>query len=156
MIRHRQGNLLEELAEVLALAQQPHPIVLHGVNCQGKAGAGIALSLRQAYPKAFSTYFTACQGKRLQPGEILVYESEQLSLLHCATQEFYGRQGRARVEWVDSVFEKARLWLTDRPTAIMPRIGSGLGGLDWQQEVLPLLTKHFNGWPGQLTVYHLQ
>jgi O-acetyl-ADP-ribose deacetylase (regulator of RNase III) len=147
MIYFQTGDLFKALL--------PDDTILHGVNCQGVAAAGFAAALRAAYPDAFTPYFAACQKHTLQPGGAVIWTSPTLTIIHCATQEFYGRRGRATVEWIERSLTVARSHLTARSRAAMPRIGGGLGGLNWQTQVLPIVTRLFQDWPGTLVVYTL-
>ena len=154
MLIHLKGDLLAEVRQ--------HEAVLHGVNVQGKLGAGFALALRIAIPDACAPYFAACQNQTLRPGAIVAWRSPAGSLkpsvIHCASQEFYGSRGRARAEWLQSSLDAARAWLDENeiPSVAMPRIGAGLGGLSWQNEVLPILEATFGAWPGEARVYTLE
>ena len=153
MIIHLKGDLLAE-------AHQPAAI-LHGVNVQGVMGAGFALALRKAMPDAGAVYFVACRDHALQPGGIVAWRategSPRPSVIHCATQEFYGSRGRARIEWLQASLQAARIWMdTNGITSVaMPRIGTGLGGLSWEDAVLPALDGIFGAWPGEARVYTL-
>jgi O-acetyl-ADP-ribose deacetylase (regulator of RNase III) len=55
MIISKQGNLLNDEAEAL----------VNTVNCVGVMGKGIALQFKQAYPKMFTEYQTACRKEEM-------------------------------------------------------------------------------------------
>ncbi len=153
MLEHITGDLLANLRR--------HPVILHGVNVQGAFGAGFAAVLKAAYPECVPVYTAACAAHSLLPGGIVVYVSPPASdlprVIHVATQEFYGRRGRARIDWVRSSLDAARIYLDENALAevAMPKIASGLGGLDWNTQVLPALTDIFGNWPGKAVIYSL-
>jgi len=147
------GNLLADLRR--------HPAILHGVNVQGAFAAGFAAVLKAAYPDCVPIYLAACAAQSLKPGGIVVYLPESVGLprvIHAATQEFYGRRGRARIDWVRSALLASRTYLDEQAITdvAMPRIAAGLGGLDWANEVLPAITDIFGGWKGTAFIYTLE
>lgn len=152
MMQFVKGNLLADLGR--------HPALLHGVNVQGALGAGFAAQLRRSLPDCVQVYTAACESRTLRPGGIVVYVPNKPGVpyvIHAATQEFYGRRGRARVEWLRSALQNARTYLDDhnRVEVAMPRIASGLGGLDWDSVVLPVVDDIFDGWAGTAVIYSL-
>src|SRR5579859_2146301 len=142
MITQQTGNLLTNI--------QPGDTVLHGVNCQGVAGKGFALSLRQQFPAAFAPYFAACTAHSLTPGNIVAWHGQQITILHLATQNFYGKRGGATPAWIEQALAKARNYLSPDTRALMPQIGAGLGTLDWTNQVFPIIHRLFADWPGNL------
>jgi|GEM_PF-2461466 len=153
-LKHITGNLLADLRR--------HPVLLHGVNVQGAFAAGFAAVLKTAYPECVPIYLAACAAQTLKPGGIVVYippESVELPrVIHAATQEFYGRKGRARIDWVRSALLASRAYLDEQAITdvAMPRIASGLGGLDWNDQVLPAVTDVFGTWKGTAFIYTLE
>lgn len=70
--------------------------------------------------------------------------SSKLYVANCYTQEFYGNDGKryadldAVCESLQAVFEYADSHQLD---VYLPKIGTGLGGLSWNDEVKPTLQK---------------
>src|SRR3954453_2284824 len=64
MWRLTEGNILE--ADVQAL--------VNTVNTVGVMGKGIALQFKKAFPEMFKAYEDLCKAKRLQPGQMHVYD----------------------------------------------------------------------------------
>lgn len=60
MIKYINGNLFDSNAE----------IICHQANCQGVMGAGVALELKQRYPKVFESYRKDYICGRLEPGYV--------------------------------------------------------------------------------------
>jgi len=107
----------------------------HGVNCQGVMGAGFAKALAQTYPNLSEYWSTACMGpQRAKVGRCYPFKAtDALTIYNLTTQEYYGKMGRASLDWVRaSVRELETLHDTLDPV-FMPPIGSGLGGLNWQE-----------------------
>ena len=127
MIEHTQGNLLGADAEAL----------VNTVNCAGYMGKGIALQFKQAFPDNFAAYQRACKAEEVQLGRMFVSETGGLVnpryIINFPTKRHW--RGKSRMADIESglkdlVAVVRRLGV--RSIAIPP-LGSGLGGLDWQQ-----------------------
>ncbi len=119
-------------------------IILHGVNCQGVMGAGIARALVSKYPEIFPRYAALCATAK-SPYHLLgsidvVNITDKLTIVNCFTQNFYGTKDRppasysAIHECLVSVTKTVlvNMMLEDYWGKIyMPPIGCGLGGLEW-------------------------
>jgi len=74
-----------------------HGIIGHQVNCMGVMGAGLALSIRKAYPQAYDDYKEAHSKSRLFLGNIIVSEistEPPFFIMHMCGQHLYGREGQ--------------------------------------------------------------
>ena len=118
-------------------------VIAHGVNCQNAMGSGVARSLFEKWNKVKTEYhkFTNKTLGNVQ----FVCVDKNLYVANCFTQENYGRDGKvyASVDAIDiSIrkvcnFAKKSLFL---PNVIhIPKIGCGLGGLDFDKDVVPIL-----------------
>lgn len=117
----RTGDLFTTEATALA----------HGVNTAGLMGAGIAVKFKHAYPLMYKVYRHACKTGVLVPGEVLAWTEGSHTVYNIASQDKPGKH--ARLEWFESglrdTLEMAAREGTD--VLAMPRIGCGIGGLDW-------------------------
>ena len=132
MIRYTSGNILD--AEVDAL--------VNTVNCVGVMGRGIALQFKQAFPANFKAYERACEKDAVQPGRMFVFDIGELTMpryiINFPTKRHW--RGKSRIEDIESgLADLARVVkeVGIRSIAIPP-LGSGLGGLDWN-DVKPLI-----------------
>jgi len=114
-------------------------IIAHGVNCQRAMGSGVALAIKTKWPIIYEMYMTSttCLG-----GADVIEVGDLLYVANCYTQKFYGSGKRyASVDAIKSslrtVFEYANTYNID---VNLPKIGSDRGGLDWETEVLPIIT----------------
>lgn len=115
--------------------------IAHGVNTQGVMGAGIAKQFRERYPDMYSQYRRECQFGRLQPGGMMAYlpgHGEFGAVYNIASQRETGPN--AKIEWLGAGVYYALKDAESRGFGkiAMPRIGTGIGGLDWE-EVEPWL-----------------
>jgi O-acetyl-ADP-ribose deacetylase (regulator of RNase III) len=140
MIEFTTGDILKSEAEAL----------VNTVNCVGVMGRGIALQFKNAFPDNFKGYAQACQRGEVQPGKLFVYETDRSLrpryIINFPTKRHW--RGKSRMEDIDA----GLVALVDvvrskgiRSIAIPP-LGSGLGGLDWQQ-VRPRIEQAFAALP---------
>ena len=125
--------------------------IAHGCNNRGRMGAGIATQFKSRFPEMFKDYRSKCRELIFRPGDIDLFKSCSPWVLNMATQEDLGG---ARLEYIKACFEnleKEYSKLGIRSIA-MPKIGAGLGGLDWE-EVLDLLEIHLDPLPIPIIIY---
>jgi O-acetyl-ADP-ribose deacetylase (regulator of RNase III) len=126
-------------------------IIAHGVNCQHTMGSGVAAAIRRKWPKVYDLYKQAPRGKTMLGAAQLVplKEDDSLFVVNCYTQVFYGTGGRfADVEAIRKSLGTTLDWADyyDLPL-YLPKIGCGLGGLNWSEEVRPTIERLENVYP---------
>lgn len=120
-----------------------HGIIGHGVNCQGVMGAGVALALCKKWPIVKSMYLslTHCSRKLLGQVQLVPIHEPDLYVVNMFTQFDYGRHGKyADVGSIESTITHLMHIsnVHDLPIFI-PKIGAGLGSLNWDTEVEPAI-----------------
>lgn len=130
-------------------------IIVHGCNCQGVMGSGVAAAVREKYPEIHKIY-TMCT-PNLTLGEIQIFMSnkysdnlinpmlqkfwsveelpEKLVVVNALTQFNYGTHKR-QVDYdaIRSCFAQVAILAKNfkkPPPIYYPMIGAGLGGGDW-------------------------
>lgn len=117
------------------------PFIAHGVNCKGAMAAGFAAAVVKHYSADMvESYKAACEEGSLTPGLVHTWPVDKGMpiLINLASQEypgndarytwlFSGLQGMHYEMWYETTFENPG---TEMRVA-MPRIGCGIGGLDW-------------------------
>lgn len=143
MITEYTGDLFTSTAEALG----------HGANCRGLMGAGIAKQFRDRWPDMHSEYRKLCEEGLLKPGDVYPYRAADRILINIASQEYPGPD--AQLEWLAAGMAKALLYCADRgvKSLAIPRIGCGIGGLQWDDVRAVLET--FNDAPVVLEVWTL-
>ena len=131
-------------------------VIAHGVNCRGAMGSGVAGALRRKYPQIFPRYSNICKMYDVNPDwmlgmvDLVEVSSEPEPILlvaNCFTQVYYGRDGK---RYADA--EAVRRSINTAVQAAyglaipfyMPKIGCGLGGLDWDGEIEPIVEEIAN------------
>lgn len=118
-------------------------VIAHGVNCQGVMGSGVAKALRDKWPVIFETYSLLPKGKPMLglANMVRVGDRDELFVVNCFTQIFYGVGGKfADPDAIETSLSQAFMWADFYHLPLyMPKIGAGLGGLDWKEEVEPIV-----------------
>jgi O-acetyl-ADP-ribose deacetylase (regulator of RNase III) len=126
MIRYTTGDILN--ADVEAL--------VNTVNCVGIMGRGIALQFKNAFPKNFDAYAAACSREEVQPGCMFVFETGTMTnpkfIINFPTKRHW--RGNSRMEDIESGLNALTAEIRQRGirSIAVPPLGSGLGGLKWQ------------------------
>ena len=127
-IKTIQGNMLTDVTE---------GYMIHGCNCQGIMGSGIAKEVKERFPEAYRLYREYYEDNALLLGDIIDYWiTEDLVLVNCMAQEFYGSDKRhldyeALVKCIEEINEMALD--EDIPRVLnFPKIGCGLAGGNWE------------------------
>lgn len=120
----KEANLLDETEGIL----------VHGCNTGGVMGAGIARSIREKFPKAFSEYRRLYKARGLHPGDVqLVQVAESLFICNAMTQVL-GETTDYKAVW--EAFQTLNRILQDsivlgKMPVKFPLIGAGIGGGNW-------------------------
>ena len=123
------------------LLEAPETIILHGCNCQGKMGSGIAKLIRDRWPQCYDIYrdyYERHLGENLL-GQIVwadvSTEDRALLIGNAFTQKFCGREDIRYCSYdaIATVFESlneiAQQGTIDR--IALPLIGAGLANGSW-------------------------
>lgn len=136
MIYYKQGNLFNYY--------QDYDIIAHGVNCQGVMGSGFAKQIKERFPWAYESYLEACAQRdpEWNLGRVrTVRQGSGIRIAHCFTQLNYGKEKKRYVSYdaiADVMYALNNLLISDevilkRPCKlVMPMIGAGLGGGNWE------------------------
>jgi len=103
----------------------------HGCNCAGAMGAGIAVAFKKRWPRMFEEYKVRCADGRFRLGDVFVWNEDDVVVYNLATQEHWKTKARfpALKKAALKMVELAALAGIERIG--LPRIGAGLGGLEW-------------------------
>ena len=132
MITFTTGNLLDARVEAL----------VNTVNTVGVMGKGIALMFKDAFPENFRDYEAACKRKEVSVGKMFVTERHDLVgpkwIINFPTKKHWLHP--SRMEWITAGLDDLQRVILDKGihSIALPPLGSGNGGLKWQ-EVRPLI-----------------
>ena len=127
MIKYKQGDLLS-LTE---------GVIVHGCNAKGVMGSGVALAIKEKYPKAYEAYkgFEAKHGLRLASLSIAKV-TPKVFVANLISQEDYGRNRLIKYVSYGAIhlgFEKLNGHFPSSAVFNFPKIGAGLGNGDWKE-----------------------
>lgn len=125
-VEYRTGDLF---------AQEDLGAIGHGVNLQGKMGAGIAALFAKKLPKMKEEYSEMCDEQLLQLGSVFFWREhgdiKAPFVANIATQVETGADARLNALEV-GMFNAVRECEYQGITSLgVPRIGAGIGGLKW-------------------------
>ena len=138
MIRFKSGDILAEDVEAL----------VNTVNCVGVMGRGIALQFKKAFPDNFRVYAATCRRGEVRPGHMFVFETRELTnpryIINFPTKRHW--RGNSRIEDIDAGLKDLATVIRARDirSIAVPPLGSGLGGLEWN-DVRPRIEKALHG-----------
>lgn len=138
MIKYiKDGNIFDSECEAL----------VNPVNTVGVMGAGLAKIFKQKFPKNFESYKTICDQENLFPGNIWCYFGENnKTIVNAATKAHW--KDPSRLIWIELALVEIKYYNFN--SVALPKLGCGLGGLDWEKEVKPLYELHLPSWHSQL------
>ena len=137
-----KGNLLE----------QTTGLIVHGVNCQGVMGSGIAAQIRAKYPQVYKDYRAFYEQETTSPrfqttaqllGKVIyTHISDELVIASAFTQDFFGTsRNTVYVSYaaIAQCFDKIvmdhkvdqHFFEIPSQTIKFPKIGAGLANGDW-------------------------
>ena len=107
------------------------PALAHGCNCAGAMGKGIAVEFKRRFPEMFEEYRERCRDGRFGLGEVFAWEEGDVVVFNLGTQKTW--RTKASLEAVKSALRGMIAEAEERGIVRvgLPRIGAGLGGLDW-------------------------
>jgi len=147
MLAYKRGDILSEDAEAL----------VNTVNTVGVMGRGIALQFKNRFPDNFKAYETACKQDEVKPGQMFVFETGRLTnpryIINFPTKRHW--RSKSRLPDIDAGLEAliAEIRAREIRSIAIPPLGSGNGGLDWN-EVRPRIERALRTVPDvQVTIF---
>lgn len=131
MIKYEKGGLLNEKFD------DEYNVIVHGCNCFHTMGSGVAKAIKDKYPDAYKADKELTdKGDRSKLGTVTaaMIPENDLIVVNAYTQYEYGKDGKQYVDYkaLRSAMEEIKEAFTPEDYKIrMPKIGSGLGGGDW-------------------------
>lgn len=138
MITYTTGDLLNDSAQAL----------VNTVNCVGVMGRGIALQFKKQFPDNFKAYEQACKAGEVKLGKMFVWENQSIFgknyIINFPTKNHW--RGKSQLSDIanglDDLVKIIKQYKIK--SFAIPPLGSGLGGLDWNQ-VKPLIEEKLAG-----------
>jgi O-acetyl-ADP-ribose deacetylase (regulator of RNase III) len=103
----------------------------HGCDCAGGMSAGVAVAFKKRWPRMFEEYVARCADGRFKLGDVFVWSEGDEVVYNLAIQEHWKKRAKmpALARALRKAVELAQVAGVERLG--LPRIGAGLGGLEW-------------------------
>lgn len=143
MYEHRKGDIFQSECEA----------IVNAVNCIGVMGAGLALAFKKKFPKMFNDYKKYCNEGKLRPGRMHVWETGSDNPKYIINFPTKDDLSPSKMEYIVDGLEtlKETIASNNIKTIGIPALGSGLGGLDYD-DVCPLLENFADSLPEDVRV----
>ncbi len=143
MIIYVRTNIFESNAQVL----------VNTVNTVGVMGKGLAEAFKKLYPDMFTSYQNLCETGQLDIGNLHFYKTVNKWVLNFPTKKNW--RSPSKIEYIEMglkkfVSEYEKLGIT---SIAFPLLGCGNGGLDWENEVKPLMEKYLKSLPIEIFIH---
>ncbi len=128
MIKYIDGDLVKNAEDF--------EVILHGCNCQNTMGKGIALQIKEKFPKAYEVDCQTKKGDITKLGTISHTTDTTPIIVNCYTQFKYRKQYEDEAlvfvdyKAIKTALEAVKEHFTGKRIG-MSKIGSSLGGGDW-------------------------
>ncbi len=123
--------------------------IVQGVAPEDHFNQGLALSLRELYPAMSKDFRHYCKVSHPGAGEIWAWGGvDKKRIINLMTQEpaegKQGHPGKATTANVNSALRALRKLVEEEnfTSIALPKLATGVGGLDWEGDVLPLIERH--------------
>jgi O-acetyl-ADP-ribose deacetylase (regulator of RNase III) len=134
-------------------------VVAHGCNCQGVMGSGVARAIRDKWPVVFRRYHEFVRGfketegetkgmlgiaQTLNVGNEFVADINTLFVSNMFTQDKYGADGKVYADpaAIETALDATMAFCRGADLPLyMPKVGCGLGGLNWESDVQPIVER---------------
>lgn len=128
-----KGNIFNSSCEFL----------VNPVNCVGVMGKGLALEFKNKYPLNFEIYKKACDNASFNIGNLLIVPVDNKFIVNFPTKKHW--RNKSDLEFIKIGLEELKVAIIDFniKSIALPKLGCGLGGLDWN-EVFDLIKDFHN------------
>lgn len=143
MITYTSTDLFSSAAQVL----------VNAVNTQGVMGKGIAAEFKRRYPEMFAEYRQRCHQGQFDVGQVHLFRSADKWILNFPTKKHWRHP--ARLEYIEAGLERFVAIYTSEgiQSVAFPMLGCGHGGLDWEEQVQPLMEHYLSDLPIEVSIH---
>lgn len=145
MIEYKTGNIFDSPCKVLTCP----------VNCVGTMGKGLALDFKQRFDGLDSYYQEALRTGALHINKPCIVPPARFDeKFICLFPTKWHWREPSRAEWIWQGFSGMTMALSSMGLydlgIAFPKLGCGLGGLSWDNEVRPMFLDYFGDEPERL------
>ena len=143
--------------DIVDLALNGHfDTIIHGCNCFHTMGAGLAKTIREAFPEAYAVDMKTVKGDRAKLGTLSIARAHRqgrvITIVNAYTQfDWRGRAVKADYEAIRRAMREVGGVFRDSRVGY-PQIGAGLAGGRWEV-IAPIIEEELNGLQHTLVLY---
>jgi O-acetyl-ADP-ribose deacetylase (regulator of RNase III) len=136
MIHYTQANIFELGSDCM----------VNPVNTVGVMGAGLARQFKIRFPHMFQKYKELCDKRELKIGQIAFFRSTLTDPCICLFPTKRHFKEKSNLHIIESGLESFVKWYGEAEitSVSFPKIGCGLGGLDFETHVRPMMEKYLS------------
>ena len=133
--------------------KSPAQVIVNTVNTVGVMGKGIAKRYKEIYPDMYKQYQKFCEQHLLGIGKLWIYKSDTKWILNFPTKKHW--RNPSKIEYIEQGLKKFVETYEEKGVISIsfPQLGCGNGGLDWENEVRPLMEKYLKDLPIDVFVH---
>ncbi|OHY76648.1 macro domain-containing protein [Priestia aryabhattai] len=135
------------------LFQSPAHVLVNTINTVGVMGKGIAKTFKEVYPEMFKDYQKLCEKNLLTVGKLWIYKTPNKWILNFPTKKHW--RSPSKIEYIEEGLQKFVQYYEEKgiDSIAFPPLGCGNGGLDWENEVKPLMEKYLKDLPIDIYIH---
>ena len=135
------------------LFTSPAKVLVNTVNTVGVMGKGIAYDFKRIYPEMFEEYQKLCKQKKFNVGQLWLYKTPHKWILNFPTKKHW--RGKSKMEYIEAGLRKFADTYDSKGmlSVSFPMLGCGNGGLDWKNQVQPLMEKYLADLPIDIFIH---
>jgi O-acetyl-ADP-ribose deacetylase (regulator of RNase III) len=117
-------------------------VLVDPCNCVGAQGRGLSHQFADRFPELSAAYRVACASGRLRPGQLHWQQAADGTIVcRFPTKDHF--RDPSRLEWIERGLRTLirHIGPATQLSIAVPPLGCGLGGLNWEREVMPLITR---------------
>lgn len=117
--------------------------LINPVNTVGVMGKGLALEFKKRFPRNFKVYQKCCKDGSFVVGKLLVVPENEKEIINFPTKKHW--KDNSELNYIVLGLEKLKIAIQryNIKSIAFPKIGCGLGNLDWK-DVFPLIENFSN------------
>lgn len=130
-----------------SLFSSPARVLVNTVNTVGVMGKGVALEFKKRYPDMYERYRQLCERDELEVGQLWLYRGPDRWVLNFPTKTTWRKPSEPSYiqSGLETFVENYGEWGID--SISFPQLGCGNGGLDWGQQVQPIMEHYLRDLP---------
>jgi O-acetyl-ADP-ribose deacetylase (regulator of RNase III) len=128
--------------------------LVNPVNTIGVMGKGLALKFKELYPEMYGGYKSVCKDRTFDIGSLHIHIVNPNRFILCLPTKKHWRRP-SRIEYIE---EGLKAFVSDYKflgitSVAFPKLGCGLGGLNWEEEVQPAMDNYLNDLDIDITIH---